>query len=217
MKKLYLLILASMFLYTCENPTSSESSENTSWVFVANEGNYGASNGTVSMIDDQGNLYETESLGDVVQAVEVYEDKLIVLVNNSHMMKIFDITDEGLSMPGIEVSTENSSPREMVIVNNKVYFTNWNSQDVKIFNLFNYTFETSISINGLPEDIEYDGEYLWVTVPHSDFYFSTGNMVHKIDIATNAIVESIEVGSGPQQIAFDNGEVFISRTIFVAP
>ena len=90
MKKLYLLILASMFLYTCENPTSSESSENTSWVFVANEGNYGASNGTVSMIDDQGNLYETESLGDVVQAVEVYEDKLIVLVNNSHMMKIFD-------------------------------------------------------------------------------------------------------------------------------
>ena len=54
MKKLYLLILASMFLYTCENPTSSESSDNTSWVFVANEGNYGASNGTVSMIDDQG-------------------------------------------------------------------------------------------------------------------------------------------------------------------
>ena len=80
------------------------------------------------------------------------------------MMKIFDITDEGLSMPGIEVSTGNSSPREMVIINDKVYFTNWNSQDVKIFNLFNYTFETSISINGLPEDIEYDGEYLWVTV-----------------------------------------------------
>tara|TARA_A100001011_G_scaffold79110_1_gene81780 strand:+ start:10353 stop:11462 length:1110 start_codon:yes stop_codon:yes gene_type:complete len=191
-----------------------DENENTSWVFVANEGNYGASNGTVSMIDDQGNMYETEALGDVVQAVEVHENKLIVLVNNSHMMKIFDITDEGLSMPGIEVSTENSSPREMVVVNNKVYFTNWNSQDVKIFNLFNYTFETSISIDGLPEDIEYDGEYLWVTVPHSDFYFSTGNMVYKIDIATNAIVESIEVGSGPQQIAFDNGEVFISRTFY---
>ena len=260
MKKLYLLIIASMFLYTCENNNENiegcidlnacnfneeanvddgscqfaeenfdcegnclndvdadgicDENENTSWVFVANEGNYGASNGTVSMIDDQGNMYETEALGDVVQAVEVHENKLIVLVNNSHMMKIFDITDEGLSMPGIEVSTENSSPREMVVVNNKVYFTNWNSQDVKIFNLFNYTFETSISIDGLPEDIEYDGEYLWVTVPHSDFYFSTGNMVHKIDIATNAILESIEVGSGPQQIAFDNGEVFISRTFY---
>ena len=260
MKKLYLLIIASMFLYTCENNNENiegcidlnacnfneeanvddgscqfaeenfdcegncvndvdadgicDENENTSWVFVANEGNYGASNGTVSMIDDQGNMYETEALGDVVQAVEVHENKLIVLVNNSHMMKIFDITDEGLSMPGIEVSTENSSPREMVVVNDKVYFTNWNSQDVKIFNLFNYTFETSISIDGLPEDIEYDGEYLWVTVPHSDFYFSTGNMVHKIDIATNAIIESIEVGSGPQQIAFDNGEVFISRTFY---
>ena len=260
MKKVALLIMASMFLYTCENNNENvegcidmsacnfnndanvddgscqfavenfdcdgnclndtdsdgicDESENTSWVFVANEGNYGASNGTVSMIDDQGNMIETEALGDIVQSVEVHENKLIVLVNNSHMMKIFDITDDGLSMPGIEISTGNSSPREMVVVNDKVYITNWNSQDVKVFDLFTYTFEASISIDGLPEDIAFDGEYLWVTVPHSDFYFSTGNMVHKIDVATNMISESIDVGSGPQQIAFDNGEVFISRTYY---
>ncbi len=183
-------------------------------VFVANEGAFGASNGSVSMIFDDGTTQETEALGDVVQSVEVYGDKLIVLVNNSHKMKIFDIHEDGLSMPGIEVSTGESSPRELVVVNGKVYFTNFNSQDVKVFDLFTYSFETSIAIDGLPEDIEYDGDYLWVTVPHSDAYFSTGNTVVRIDPASNTVVETIEVGMGPQQITFSDGDAYISRTFY---
>ena len=70
--------------------------------------------------------------------LEVYNNKLIVLVNNSHKIKIYAITTEGLSMPGIEISTEGSGPREMVVVDGKVYFTNWITSDVKVFNLFTY-------------------------------------------------------------------------------
>ena len=213
MKKILLLLLP-LFLITCDDPNSSMENENTSWVFVANEGNYGASNGTISMIDDNGNVYETDIIGDVVQSLEVYENKLIVLVNNSHLIKIYDITADGLSMPGIEVSTNGSSPRDLSIIDDKVYFTNWNTQDVKVFNLFNYSIEASIPVNGLPEDIEFDGEYLWVTIPHSDSYFSTGSTVCKIDPTTNSLIETIEVGDGPQQIAFDNDDVYISRTFY---
>ncbi len=184
--------------------------------FIANEGNYGASNGTISMVFEDGSIVETEPLGDVVQALEVYGNKLIVLINNSHKMKIYDITANGLAMPGIEVSTNNSGPRDLVVINDKVYFTNYNSQDIKIFNLFTYSFESSIPVNGLPEDIKIDpaGNHLWVTVPHSDLYYSTGNEVLKIDINTNSIVETIDVGPGPQQIAFLDEEVFISRTYY---
>ena len=81
------LISLALFIWTaCENnnTTSSDSETNTSWVFVANEGEMGESNGSISMIDDFGNVYETESIGDVVQSLEVYKDKLIVIVNNSH-------------------------------------------------------------------------------------------------------------------------------------
>ena len=212
MKKILLLIL-SLFLITCENPAEAER-ENTSWIFVANEGNFGTSQGTISMIDDFGNVFETDAIGDVVQALAVYEDKLIVLINNSHMIKIYDINQDGLSMPGIEISTNNSSPRDLVVLNDKVYFTNWNSQDIKVFDLFNYDIEASIAVNGLPEDIKFDGEYLWVTIPHSDSNFSTGNTVCKINPNTNSVIETIEVGDGPQEIAFDNGEVYISRTFY---
>ena len=76
------------------------------------------------------------------------------------------------------------------------------------------TIEASIPINGLPEDIGFDGEYLWVTVPHSDANFSTGNTVCKIDPISSTLVETIVVGYGPQQLTFNNESVYVSRTFY---
>ena len=57
------------------------------------------------MIDDFGNVYEVENVGDVVQSLEVYENKLIVLVNNSHKIKIYDITIMTLNIQLFELNT----------------------------------------------------------------------------------------------------------------
>ena len=134
----------------CSNSVSPDEDVNTSWVFVANEGNFGASNGSVSMIDDYGNITTIEEIGDVVQSIEVHNNKLIVLVNNSHKIKLYDISENGLSLPGIEKSTNNSSPREMVIVGEKIYFSNWKTNDVRVFNLYNYAIEDSIPVGENP-------------------------------------------------------------------
>ena len=213
MRKVLLLVV--LFMVGCESTSVSPNneSENTSWVFVANEGTYGASNGSISMIDDFGNVYETDALGDTVQSLEVYEDKLIVLVNNSHKIKVYDITSEGLAMPGIEIDTGNSSPRELAIINNKIYFTNWNTQDIKIFNLFNYAIEESISLDGLPEDIMFDGTDLWVTITmNSDW--SPASQVVRVDVNSNSVIETFEVGSGPDKLIQHNGDIFVSRTFY---
>ena len=215
MKKITPLIMLSLLLFTCENPSNSENAENTSWVFVANEGNFGASNGSISMIGEFGDVYETESLGDVVQSLEVWEDKLVVLINNSQKIKVFGITSEGLSMPGIEVSV-GASPREMVIVNDNVYFTNWETQDVKILNLQNNQIEEStISIDGRPENIIYDGTYIWVSIPElSESDGNQGTKVAQIDPNTNLLIDYIEVGKGPTQLTEFNNSIFISRTYY---
>ena len=213
--KVLMLVCSILVFVACEDDSisSNDVSENTSWTFVANEGAYGSSNGSISMIDTFGNVYETESIGDVVQSLEVYNDKLIVLVNNSHKIKIYDITPEGLSMPGIEVDTEGSSPRELLVLDNKVYFTNWNTQDVKVFNLFNYVVESSIPINGLPEDIMFDGTDLWVTVTMNPDW-SSASSISRIDINSNSVVETIEVGDGPQNLIQHNGDIYVSRTFY---
>jgi len=215
MNKMVITLITSLLLISgCSNPTeSNEPAIVQEWVFVANEGNFGASNGSISMINQDGIVLEVTEVGDVVQSLEVYENKLIVVVNNSHMIKVYDISEDGLALPGIEISTDNSSPRELVVVNNKVYFTNWNTKDVKVLNLFNYNIETSISVDGLPESIVSDGSYLWVGIMMNEDYSSASSVV-KIDVNTNSIVETYEVGLGPQSLVIENNDVYVARTFY---
>ena len=179
----FLLGFFMMTMIGCTNPTSSNEQTVQEWVFVANEGNFGASNGSISMINND-EVYHIEEVGDVVQSLEVYEDKLLVVVNNSHMIKVYDISEGGLKLPGIEISTGNSSPRELVVVDDKVYFTNWNTKDVKVLNLFNYNIETFIPVDGLPESIVSDGSYLWVGIMMNEDYSSASSVV-KIEFEKN--------------------------------
>ncbi len=190
-----------------------------SWVFVANEGNFGSTNGTISMISNNGAVLTTDIIGATVQSIEVYNDKLIVLINGDSKMKIFDITSEGLSMPGIEIDLNGSSPRDMVVIDNdgvendKIYITNWNSEDIKVFNLYTYAIESSISVNGKPEGIVEKNGSLWVAlVNNSDW--STGTYVNEYDIATQALVSTYDVGEGPSSFELLGDDVYISRTFY---
>ena len=210
MKKVILILLPLLIITACDNsnPTSSND-ENTSWVFVANEGSFGASTGSISMINDFGEVFETESIGDVVQSLAVYENKLIVLINNSHKIKIYDITEDGLAMPGIEVSTDGSSPREMVVVDGNVYFTNWNTSDVKVFNLTTYNIDASIPVGAMPEGMLTDGSKIWVAN-------SGSTTISEIDIASNEVVTTHEVGQGPQNLVKNGDAIYVSRTFYSA-
>ena len=218
--KINKIIIISLVLFistACDNsnPSSSDSESNSSWIFVANEGNYGTGNGSVSMIDDKGQITTIDNIGDVVQSVEVYKNKLFVIVNNSHKIMIYNITENGVNLPGIEIYTENSSPREMVIMNDKVYFTNWNSKDVKVLNLTTYAIDSSIPIEGLPEDIITDGINLWVSIPNLELNDpSDGTKVVKINLETEQIVDIYEVGRGPQSLTLLNDDIYVSRTYY---
>ena len=200
------ILLSLIIIMGCED-AKQKLVEGNQLVFVASEGNYGSGNGSISVFRDGEKIQQLENIGDVLQSIVVHNDKLIVALNNSHFLKFYEITINGLLLPGIEISTDNSGPREMVVLNNKLYFTNWNSQDVKILNLETYFIEDSITVGGQPESIVSDGDFLWVAI-------SSGNTIEKISIETREIVETIEVGNGPQQILLDGDILWISRTYY---
>ena len=216
MKNLLNIIYYTLILFTitsCSDNVSADLNEEKTWVFVACEGNFGASNGSISMINELGEVYSVENVGDVVQSVEVYENKLFVIVNNSSLIKAYDITEEGLSLPGIEISTDGSSPREMKVFNNKLYFTNWNSNDIKILNLDNYVIENSIPVNGKPESIEIYENNIYVGIQLNDDY-SDANKLLKIDIDSSTIIESFEIGSGPTSIKIFDQKIYVANTFY---
>ena len=195
-----------LFLFiSCNNNARFNNGERLT--FVASEGNFGRGNASITVFQGPNQIQKISNIGDVIQSIKVYDDKLFVLINNSHLIKIYAITSSGLSLPGIEISTRNSGPREMVIVDDLLYFTNWNSNDVKILNLETYFIEDSIKVNGMPEGIVFDGAHLWVAI-------SSGSTVEKISINSKQIVETFQVGNGPQQMLIEGSSLWISRTYY---
>ena len=120
MKNLFIILILSPFIFSC---SSTDEIVNSKWTFIACEGNYGSSNGSIYMINQFGQLDSITGIGDVVQSVKVKDDKLFVIVNNSHKIIVYNISPDGVALPGIHVSTNGSSPREMVVVKDKLYFT----------------------------------------------------------------------------------------------
>ena len=126
--------------------------------------------------------------------MEVYNNKLYVIVNQDHKILTYNINSSGISIANTLIIPNESLPREMVIIDDKIYFTNWKTQDIKIFDIINNKLEEStISINGRPEDIIFDGTYIWVSIPEiSKWDGNQGTEVAKIDPSTNAVIECID-------------------------
>ena len=214
MKKLLFLITAIFISFSCSNEALDENQNNVqSFVFVACEGNFGASNGSVYYFNQSGDIFSVDNIGDIVQSLEVYNDKLFVIVNNSHKIIAYDITENGLSLPGIEVSTSGSSPREMVIVDDYLYFTNWNTNDIKRLNLFNYIISDFSTLDGKPESIIHDNGKLFVAMQMNNDY-SDSNKVYQISIDTGTIEEEWTVGFGPTSIIKDDNNIYVANTYY---
>ena len=212
MKK-FLFIFAVMFT-ACEDISKTNDSKDLT--FISAEGNFGSSNGSVSVFQNGKLIQEVKDIGDVVQSILVHNEKLFVAVNNSHTIKKFDITESGLALPGIEISTNNSGPREMCVVDNKLYFTNWNTRDIKVLDLYNYFLDTFVTLQYVPEDIVTDGDFLFVSTPHQELYDNQGSKVIKIDLSNGNVVEMYEVGLGPEQLYLDGNLLYVSRTSYDA-
>ena len=209
----FLIPIVLIFMYACEDV--QENNQELNLLFISSEGNFGNSDGSISVFDGEDKIQVIENVGDVVQSILVHENHLFVIVNNSHLIKRYSIDESGLMLPGIEISTDNSSPREMCIVDNKLYFTNWVSKDVKVLNLETYSIESSISLPGVPEDIIASNGNLWVSLPNLELYDTNeGSSIVKIDINNQTIVETYDVGQGPQHMILENEIIWIARTFY---
>ena len=210
----YLIPLISLLIFSCEDKINEN--EELNLLFVASEGNFGSSDGSIEVFRGKEKIQTVNNVGDVVQSILVFEDDLFVAVNNSHTIKKYNIIASGLALPGIEVSTNNSGPREMCIVDNKLYFTNWLTKDVKVLDLNNYNISSFSALSNVPEDIVSDGSFLYVSTPHQELYDNQGSLIVKIDLSDGRIVESFEVGLGPEQLYLDENLLFVSRTSYDA-
>ena len=186
-------------------------------IFIACEGPFYDGQGSLSIIDETGNINQIENLGNIVQSMTLHNNHLFVISNGASIIHIFDINEQtgDLSLSN-SLDLNSSGPRNMLIHedSNTGYITNWNTQDIKLMDLETFEITNSIPVNGLPEDIIFDGEYIWVSIT-ANADWTDGSTVIKLNPADNMITE-YEVGYGPGDLLFHNNSIYVSRTYYDA-
>ena len=182
-------------------------------VFVVCEGNFNSGNGSLwTIADEEVYEYPDNPIGDVVQSAIVHDNQLFLIVNSSSNIQVFDIGSEGLNLVHF-IDTNNSGPREMLIYNNYLYFTNWYTADIKKLNLATWEIDAEIAMSGLPEDIIMSDGHLYVSIT-MNLDWSDGHLVAEIDPETDTIIQEHEVGSGPGELLEYEGDIYVARTYY---
>jgi len=184
-------------------------------LFVACEGAYYDGQGSLSIIDEAGNIDEVANLGNTLQSLTLHNNHLFVIVNGAGLIHVYNINEQtGDLTLNNSIDLNFSGPRNMIVheQSNTAYITNWYTQDIKIMDLETFEIINSITVNGLPEDIIFDGENIWVSITlNADW--SDGSTVIKLNPNDNTMTE-YEVGYGPGDLLFHNNSVYVSRTYY---
>ena len=124
-----LCVLCLLFISCSDNDPKKPSGKFSGGVFVVNEGSFGNANGSISFIDNEGNVINnifSESndgrlLGDVVQSMHVTNDKAFIVVNNSNKVEVVDVN----SFESLYTIEDIILPRYLVSQGNIGYLSRW--------------------------------------------------------------------------------------------
>lgn len=174
-------------------------------VFVINEGNFRAGNGSLSFFSyDSVKLYNNifmdanrRPLGDIPYSMEFLGGKAYIVVNNSGKIEVADRN----TMKSLATINGLNSPRYISFVSDsKAYVTSLYSDSVAIIDLQSNSVSGYINIKKTSESI--------ITLYSTTYVASwtEGNKIMVINSATDQVTDSIEVGYEPESMAIDWNE-----------
>ncbi|MBO6794372.1 MAG: T9SS type A sorting domain-containing protein [Balneolaceae bacterium] len=176
-------------------------------VFIANEGNFGAGNATITAFDfdaktsTDGVFFNANgvALGDVAQSLIEIDDQLFIVVNNSQ--KIVITNPDTFQQTGQITLGAGASPREIIpIGNGKTYITDLFGNHILVADLDSKSvLSDTIKVGRNPDQMLKVGNHVFV----ANNGFGADSTIFKIDIATHTVVDTIEVSRGPAGMVLD--------------
>lgn len=207
MKKNLFFILSLTIAISCtkkeDQPDPFKAGEG---VYIINEGNYTWGNGSVSFYSfDNGliynNLFEKANarpLGDVPNSMVISGENGYIVVNNSGKIEVVNKS----TLNSVATISGLNSPRNMALISNSsAYVTSMYSDSVTVINLTDYTISGYINIRRSSESI---------IISHNKAFVSNwvgGKEIMVIDIPTNKVIDSIEVGVEPESMVLDKNSM----------
>jgi hypothetical protein len=174
-------------------------------VFILNEGNFRAGNGSLSFYSyDSLKIYNhvfqevnKRPLGDIPFSMGILGSKAYIVVNNSGKIEVADRN----YMTSVATITGLNSPRHISFVSDvKAYVTSLYSDSVTIINLLTNSVSGYINIRHTSESI--------VTYFTTAFIanWAGGNKIMVVNTTSDQVIDSIEVGMEPESMVIDGNE-----------
>ncbi len=183
----------------------------TTGVYVVNEGSFGSGNSSISFLNVTNNVMTNNvfevingfPLGDVAQSMTLHKGNGYLVVNNSQKVEVVD----GTTFSSVQTISGFQGPRHFVGVGTKGYVCDWFADEVKVVNLNTNTITGSISVGSGPEQALVSGTKLFVVNVGG---FGMDSTVSVIDLGTDAVIATLQVGINPNSIVSDaSGKLWI--------
>lgn len=209
MFKKYTLLFSflTLLLVSCSDNNGSEPDPlEFASVYVTNEGNFSDSNGSItSFSPEEGSAVQTafedkngRPLAGIIQESTVADGRLYVVLNSEDKIEVLDAE----TLESIETITLSDTPADIEIINEQTaYVTYLFSGTVGIVDLDEMeATDQTVEVGMQPRDIVYFNERLFVANNGS----GDDNTISVVDPEVNEVVNTIEVGAGPNQIIPDD-------------
>lgn len=209
---LFLLLSLSVILYSCDDDDDKKATPGAyeDGVFIANEGNMGSGDGSVSFysydLDSAiNNIFKTvneRNLGDVVQSVTVHERYAYMVVNASNKVEIAKAS----TFEEVNVITDVNGPRYFIgIDENKAYVSQWGDNGaVKVIDLSSFTVTKTITTGAGSEKMIMHNDKVYVA---NSGGLVNNNTISVINTTTDEVENTITLtGDCPIDFAIDSDE-----------
>ena len=213
-----------LFITSCEDNNNDDNIIiiQDSPTFVICEGNFLNGNSTLwsfASLDTQsisGPIFENltnSPLGDNGQSLSYYNNKLYIIVSNSHKIEILNVNDNLSYYSTIYLPS--AQPRHFAFNNGFGFVTCMDLNAILVIDMLDHSIKDTISINGRPDRIISFEDKLYVTVPYISGYTSS-NKVYQISADDYTVSNEFLVIDGPGDMAILNNELFIASTYYGA-
>lgn len=209
-RNLIVIFILAMFA-SCEktgsetDDSSVEASIKGDGVFIINEGNFMAGNGTLSFYSyTTGKTYNDifsrangRPLGDVANSMVISGNRGYLVVNNSGKIEVVNKN----TMQALKTIDSLVSPRNMLLINSeKAYISSLYSNSLTIIDLQTNSVAGSINIRRSSESMVLLGEKAYVSS-----WFS-GKDIMVLNTTTDKVIDSIEVAPEPESMVLDKNK-----------
>jgi hypothetical protein len=207
-----LAILVPLIFISCEgNNAEPDLFPRGEGMFILNEGNFMAGNGTLSFYSPEtGEIYNelfktmnNRPLGDVPTFIATDGTTGYIIVNNSGTLELVDMR----TMESLGTVTGLSSPRQMAISGRKAYVTSIASEELTVIDLDLLEVTGYIDIGCTSESIVIADGKLFASNSVA------GNRIVIVDLETEDYIGSVTVGTEPESMVSDkNGKLWVLCT-----